>query len=227
MCKVKRYFAALVCAFALVGCQKSEHQCESAQAPTADIAVIGDSYTGGSSEGGLRDKGWPILVEAQLRCKGTPIVADLGTAGGSGYVNRGPRNIVFGEEIPDTVDPGTRLVVLFGSINDRGVDPQQYSAAVKRTLNSIQATAPSARILVIGPPWVAGDAPASITHMRDLLREQAEAAHARFVDPIADQWFVGRRDLIGKDGEHPTDAGHVYMADLIAPIISEELGNAH
>ena len=48
-------------------------------------------------------------------------------------------------------------------------------------------------------------------------------AGATFVDPIAERWFVDRPDLIGRDGVHPTDAGHAYMADKIAPLIGAEL----
>ncbi|CFS38985.1 Conserved protein of uncharacterised function%2C possibly exported [Mycobacterium tuberculosis] len=44
-----------------------------------------------------------------------------------------------------------------------------------------------------------------------------------FVDPIADHWFVDRPELIGADGVHPNDAGHEYLADKIAPLISMEL----
>jgi len=46
---------------------------------------------------------------------------------------------------------------------------------------------------------------------------------AAFVDPIAEGWFVGRPDLIGADGVHPTDAGHLYMAERIAPQIYRQL----
>jgi lysophospholipase L1-like esterase len=44
-----------------------------------------------------------------------------------------------------------------------------------------------------------------------------------FIDPIAERWFVGRPDLIAQDGVHPTDAGHAYMADKIAPLIASQL----
>ena len=46
---------------------------------------------------------------------------------------------------------------------------------------------------------------------------------ATWIDPIAERWFVGRPDLIGADGVHPTDAGHAYMADKIAPLIAAQL----
>ena len=59
--------------------------------------------------------------------------------------------------------------------------------------------------------------------IRDALKYQAGVAGATFVDPIAAGWFVGRPDLIGKDGVHPTDAGHAYMADKIAPLIRAQL----
>ena len=51
----------------------------------------------------------------------------------------------------------------------------------------------------------------------------ARAVGATFVDPLADGWFVGRPELIGADGVHPTDAGQAYMADKIAPLIRAQL----
>ena len=59
--------------------------------------------------------------------------------------------------------------------------------------------------------------------IRDALDYQAGLAGATYVDPIAAGWFVGRPDLIGADGVHPTDAGHAYTADKIAPLIGAQL----
>jgi lysophospholipase L1-like esterase len=59
--------------------------------------------------------------------------------------------------------------------------------------------------------------------IRDALKYQAGVAGATFIDPIAQGWFVGRPELIGKDGVHPTDAGHAYMAEKIAPLIGAQL----
>ena len=83
--------------------------------------------------------------------------------------------------------------------------------------------APTAALLVIGPPWPTADVPASVTLIRDVLGADARTVGATFVDPIAERWFVGRPELIGKDGVHPTDAGHAYMADKIAPLIRAQL----
>jgi lysophospholipase L1-like esterase len=62
-----------------------------------------------------------------------------------------------------------------------------------------------------------------VLELRDTLRGQAKAIGAVFVDPLAEGWFVGRPELIGADGVHPTDAGHAYMAEKIAPLIRSQL----
>ncbi|MGH3644916.1 MAG: Rv0518 family GDSL lipase, partial [Mycobacterium sp.] len=72
-------------------------------------------------------------------------------------------------------------------------------------------------------PWPTADVPPAILQIRDILSFQAMLAGATFVDPIAQRWFVDRPDLIGQDGVHPTDAGHAYMADKIAPLIGAAL----
>ena len=68
-----------------------------------------------------------------------------------------------------------------------------------------------------------GRRPPAVLQIRDVLHAQARAVGATFIDPIAERWFVGRPDLIGEDGVHPTDAGHAYMADKIAPLIAARL----
>jgi len=113
--------------------------------------------------------------------------------------------------------------VFFGSRNDQPVDPQLFSALALETLRLARFAAPSAQVLVIGPPWPTTCVPPELLVIRDSLRDQAAAVGAMFVDPIAEGWFIGRPDLIGQDGIHPTDAGHVYMAERIAPLIYGQL----
>ena len=123
----------------------------------------------------------------------------------------------------DVVKPDDALVVFFGSRNDQGVDPTQLSVLAYGTFQLARRTAPSAKFLVIGPPWPTADPPDPVLRIRDALKYQAGVAGATFIDPIAQGWFVGRPELIGKDGVHPTDAGHAYMAEKIAPLIGAQL----
>lgn len=187
------------------------------------IAVIGDSYTTGGELGGLGPKGWTAQAWQWLTHQGIPVSADVAAEGGAGYGTRGNHGSVFEDLTADAVKPDDVLVVFFGSRNDQAVDPTQLSILAWGTFQLARSTAPKARFLVIGPPWPTADPPEAVLRIRDTLKYQAGIAGATFVDPIALGWFVGRPDLIGKDGVHPTDAGHAYMADKIAPLIGAQL----
>ncbi len=187
------------------------------------VAVIGDSYTTGGAEGGLGAKGWTARTWQLLAHEGVPVTPDVAAEGGAGYGTRGNHGSVFEDLTADVVKPGDTLVVYFGSRNDQGVDPTQLSILAYGTFQLARLTAPSARFLVIGPPWPTADPPDPVLRIRDALKYQAGVAGATFIDPIAAGWFVGRPDLIGKDGVHPNDAGHAYMAQKIAPLIDAQL----
>jgi lysophospholipase L1-like esterase len=187
------------------------------------VAVIGDSYTTGGDLGGLGPKGWTTQAWGDLAARRIPISADVGAEGGAGYGTRGNRGSLFEDLTARTVKPDDVLVVFFGSRNDQGVDPVQVSVLAYGTFQLARRIAPSASFLIIGPPWPTANPPAAVVRIRDALQYQAQLAGATFVDPIAEGWFVGKPELIGADGVHPTDAGHQYMADKIAPLIAAEL----
>ena len=94
---------------------------------------------------------------------------------------------------------------------------EELQPAVRQTLDAARAAAPMAKIVVIGPAWTEPDPPPNVLQTRDVIRTEAELTEAIFVDPIAEAWFIDRPDLIGPDGIHPTNAGHAYVADKIAP----------
>ena len=189
----------------------------------AHIAVIGDSYTTGSGEGGNGPRSWPQLAWKMLAKRGLTIAADVAAEGGAGYGQPGNQGSVFEDLTADAVRREDVLVVFFGSRNDQPVDPQKFPAMAEGAFKRARFTAPDARFLIIGPPWPTADPPPEVLKIRDTLRLEAAIGGATFVDPIAEGWFVGRPDLIGADGVHPTDAGHVYMAERIAPVIYRQL----
>lgn len=187
------------------------------------IAVIGDSYTTGSDEGGRGAAGWTERAWQILAGRGAHLRADVAAEGGAGYGVRGNRGGLFRDLTQRAVQPDDALVVFFGSRNDQDVDPGELTGMITDTLGLARRVTPSARLLVIGPPWPTADVPDNVLRIRDILNGQARAAGAEFVDPLAEGWFVGRPDLIGADGVHPTDAGHAYMADKITPLIGAQL----
>ncbi|MCH9667487.1 MAG: SGNH/GDSL hydrolase family protein [Actinomycetia bacterium] len=187
------------------------------------IAVIGDSYTAGGEEGGIGARGWPSHVWRTLAQHGIAVTPTVAAESGSGYCTRGDRGSVYEDLTVRAVRPTDRLVVFFGSRNDMAVDPTRLSVAMYGTFRMARQIARSAKFLVIGPAWPTADPPPAVRRIRDVLGYQAELAGATFVDPLAARWFVGTRNLIGEDGVHPTDAGHVYLAGKIAPLIGTQL----
>ncbi len=187
------------------------------------IAIVGDSYTTGGALGGMGSRGWTTRAWQILAAQRMAVTADVNAEGGAGYGTRGNHGHVFQDLTDGVVKPDDSLVVFFGSRNDQNVDTTQLSILAYGTFQSARRLAPNASFLVIGPPWPTANPPDWVLRIRDALRYQASVAGAAFIDPIAAGWFVGHPDLIGADGVHPTDAGHEYMADKIAPLIEEHL----
>jgi lysophospholipase L1-like esterase len=207
----------------VVGVPTAPVELTSRGTPLSRVAVIGDSYTTGSDEGGQGSSGWAARSWQMIAGQGFQITPDVAAEGGAGYGIRGNRGSVFADLTPRAVRPDDALVVFFGSRNDQGVDPVALAGAARDCFAFARRTARSAHLLVIGPPWPTADVPDAVLQVRDVLYGQARAAGATWVDPIAERWFVGRPDLIGNDGVHPNDAGHAYLADKIAPLIAAQL----
>jgi hypothetical protein len=191
--------------------------------PIDHVAVIGDSYTTGTEEGGEGPNAWTTRTWLALAHQGVQISPDVASEGRAGYVRRGDHGSVFEDLTNRAVHPDDALVVFFGSRNDEGVDPMQMAGMAHDTFDLARRIAPSSKLLVIGPPWPTANPPFDVLYVRDTLNTQAEWVGATFIDPISEGWFVGRPDLIGPDGVHPNDAGHAYMAEKIAPLIRAQL----
>jgi lysophospholipase L1-like esterase len=222
--------AAFVISLALLVGMVSEHRATGSSyvpltrdTPLVRLAVIGDSYTTGTHEGGLGPKTWTTHAWRSLAHQGVQVAADVAAEGRAGYGVRGDHGSLFVDLTARAVKPDDVLVVFFGSRNDQGVDPWLLAQMARDSFDLARRTAPSASLLVIGPPWPTADVPAAVLLIRDVLNTAARAAGATFVDPLTAHWFVDRPDLIGADGVHPTDAGHAYMADMIAPLIRAQL----
>jgi len=194
-----------------------------ADLPVARIGVIGDSYTNGTAIGGQGANAWPALAWKSLARQGVQVTADVAAEGRAGYGVRGDQGNLFIDLTPRAVRPEDTVIVFYGSRNDQGVDPIVLNGQVFDAFSLARRIAPNARLLVIGPPWPTPDVPPAVLQIRDILSFQSMLAGATFFDPIAAGWFMDRPDLIGPDGVHPTDAGHAYMADKIAPLIAGQL----
>lgn len=188
------------------------------------ILAIGDSYTGGSDEGGVGPAGWPSLIGNDLAAQGyQPEVVTL-AAGGSGYVAVGPSGKTLVDLANEAVGAEPYdVVIFFGSRNDTAA-AAEVQAAATAAFTAVRAAWPETQLLVIGPPWVDANPPANIVDASLGVEDAATAVGAVWVDPLADGWFTGEFEaLIGSDNVHPTDEGHRYMAGLIRPELEAAL----
>jgi lysophospholipase L1-like esterase len=156
---VRRLALVLATVALVAGCSSAppEHVSHYTPTPAASqgepVAIIGDSYTGGSPSGGKGDHGWPALVATQLQGQGEVITPAVGFEGGSGYVHPGnQRGGVFADQVPKVVQPDDRLVVLFGSTNDSKVPVEQLTPAVAGTYADVKQIAPKRRFSLSAPP---------------------------------------------------------------------------
>jgi lysophospholipase L1-like esterase len=191
--------------------------------PVNHVAVIGDSYTSGTDEGGRGPKAWTTRAWQTLARQGVQVAPDVASECRAGYAVRGDHGSIFEDLTARAVHPTDTLVVFFGSRNDQHTNPGQLAEMAHSSFDLAHRAAPSTRLLVIGPPWPTVDPPDALVHVRDVLVAQAAAVGATFADPIAESWFVGRPDLIGADGVHPNDAGHAYMAKKIVSLVRAQL----
>lgn len=182
------------------------------------VTIIGDSYTGGSSEGGNKAANWVARVQQTF----DQANFDNEGVGGTGYTSQVNS---FGSRIAGSIGPNTDLVVFFGSRNDVASPPATVGAAASSAYAEVKRIAPKAKLLVIGPAWGGGPVPEPMLEVRDAVRAAASASGASFVDPLADRWFLtpDTEILIGADGVHPTDEGHAFLATAIGPQISAAL----
>ncbi len=186
------------------------------------FTAIGDSYTGGSPMGGSRGtpSNWVLHAATTIRAKSTPVLENESGIGGSGYVNRGPNNSpTFGEKTNEVINGNTDVVVFFGSINDMKQPLNEITSAADKAWTDAKVKAPDAQIIIVGPAWMRRDIPDSIDAITQSLKALAARHEFEFVDPDAERWFLDKPDLIGSDGTHPIDAGHVLMADKLVPHI--------
>jgi lysophospholipase L1-like esterase len=191
--------------------------------PPYRIVVIGDSITGGSNEGGNGPDGWPEIAWNSLRGQGIDVVPAVSGQGGSGYVQRGTAGTIYGEEAARLTAPDDSVILFFGSRNDGSAQIEEVSGAAHDAFINARRVAPAAKLVVVGPVWPAPDVFPPVAAIRDTLRQQAKETGAIWVDPIAEGWLTGP-DLIGADGTHPNNAGHVEMAGRMESIIKSALG---
>lgn len=181
-----------------------------AAAARIDIAVLGDSYTGGSAMDSGEQSEWPALLTAAHPWRVTRFAA-----GGSGFVAGRPTGTDFAARVPDIVAAKPAVVIVEGGHNDAGSPSAEVAAAATAVLTALRSGLPDAKLVVLGVLWP-DSAPAKVFAIDDALKATTAGAGGVFVDALRDGWLSGANGrLIGADGTHPTDQGHAALAQRI------------
>ena len=187
---------------------------------THHILVIGDSLTQGSPESTVT---WPALVWPTLAASVGIVDPVIAGESASGYVHPGNAGSTFGERATMYVNPKDELVVFFGSSNDSVASASVLASAAHVAFANTKAAAPAAKLLVIGPVATNPTPGPGLARIPGILRSEALAVGAVFVDPIAEGWLATDPELIGSDRVHPNDAGQKYLAEQIGPLMRNAL----
>lgn len=182
--------------------------------PLDTITLVGDSFVNGSDQNSSQATMWHRVMKL-----GLPVYFDVFAKGGIGYeFSRDDQNM---GSLIERMSPGTDLLIIFAGRNDRAGYQPVHDAALA-DFQRAKEIAPNTAMLVVGPLWPQPTpAPGPMRETRDAVRDAATEVGARFVDPIAERWFVDTPELIGTDGVHPNDEGQKRLAEIMAPLILE------
>jgi lysophospholipase L1-like esterase len=206
--------------------------------------VIGDEFASGTYSGGFGSKNWTVIMQGLAAQSGIDVYVRNFSRSFAGYAATYPGIPTFGEQVARGVNPDTNLVILVGGGNDRTwleVGDTKYSApalhdAVVATLDHVKSIAPQAGMLVVGPIWCR-PAPLddSVLPALSAIRRATDEAGVPFIDPIGEDWFAGRDDLVSpgkawhdsRQDFHLNNAGHQVIAERLAEPVIAALRRQH
>lgn len=182
----------------------------------ARVLVFGDSWTYGSA---ATD---PSLGYAYVLSELTGWTTVVDGVRGSGYLKPGIDGPSFGDRIA-ALDPALDpdLVIVQGSINDRKQGAAGYRDAVDAAWDALAGTYPDARIVILGPTPQVLPVEAETARIDRDLADLAAARGWWYLSPLTEDWITDENYLdvidtgpIGRN--HPSTAGHAYLADRLA-----------
>ncbi len=177
------------------------------------VAFVGDSYTGGSTMGGVGADGFPQVVCRELDCH--PI---LFAVGGSGWWRKSKERVTFGDMLDDICRALPQVVFVAGGANDADGPPAVVDSGMEQFFDKLEKCLPAdTEFAITSPFW--RDAPIpEVERLADELEAQAKERgwEYKYISTL----FAGaEHSYIGEDLTHPDDAGHRYIAENLVPFL--------
>ncbi len=183
------------------------------------VLIFGDSWTYGSAAA-TPEAGYAYVV-ADLA--GWATIVD--GVRGSGYLKPGIDGPDFGTRIA-ALDPAADpdLVIIQGSINDRRLPAAGYADAVNAAWDQLAAVYPAARVVVLGPAPQVLPVERTTARIDSDLTDLAAERGWWYISPLREGWITQDNYYavidtgVGRD--HPSTAGHRYLAGRLAEAVS-------
>lgn len=173
------------------------------------VVFLGDSYSEGVGASTF-GKRWTTLASAALGW--SEINA---SAAGMGYTTSyegQPTDYSTRVDVVAAARPD--IVVISGGRNDlQAGSPTDVRSAAATLFARVEAAAPAARVLVVGPLWDSSTPPAAFADLRSSVRQAAMDANVENLD--IGQPLAGDDSLIASDHLHPSDLGHRAIAETV------------
>jgi len=145
------------------------------------VAILGDSYTGGTGSSGSCLTGWATYACEALGWYDRY----LAFGGGTGYLNGG--SYTFAQRISDVTNANPDIVILAGGHNDFTYTPAALGAAVTSLINSLKTALPNAVIIVLSEIWGSSQERSWYSNQFDLhdaIKNAAISTGAAYIDVI-------------------------------------------
>lgn len=189
---------------------------ESAPRLRPHVAFIGDSYVGGSDMGGYGGDNFTYQF-AEIMNWLPHVVQGVG---GSGYLmgadfKAGPRQF----SSPDrhqALGAELSLVFVINGFNDYKAPLELTEQAAFTAYERIEQAAPNAQVIAVGYLPLRKETKTDVKRNAALAKAAARAG-VTFWNPIGTGWLTGpNARWLGEDRYHLTNAGHTYLAGVLA-----------
>ncbi|MEO7092843.1 MAG: SGNH/GDSL hydrolase family protein [Polyangiales bacterium] len=189
-------------------------------AGTQRLLALGDSFTIGT--GSSVDEAFPARLAERWRAAGC--TTELRNVAVNGYTSRD----VIDRELPEVARFSPTWITLAVGANDlvRRVPEETYRDNVRLILATATKVTPKDHVLVLPQPdWARSEVGQSfgitqedVDRFDAVLREEASAVGARFVDLESLMRAQAEAHMVASDGLHPNAAAHAEWAEAIGAV---------
>ncbi|RIX26081.1 SGNH/GDSL hydrolase family protein [Amnibacterium setariae] len=177
------------------------------------VAVVGDDSTSAAGPGVSQSERWTARVAAQQ-----DVDVQTFASAGSSYLSKGSDGRTLAAQAA-RVPRNAAVVFVFGGARDATATPLRVSRAASQTISTVQARAPQAVVVLVGPVLSGGTDALTVADLRTNLQNVAGAFQIRFVDPVQQAWL----NSTPSSGSRLTESDEQVLAARFGTIVAQLL----